>query len=68
MGAIIVQMTLTVPAAIFAESFLSFLGLGIQAPFASWESWQTTGRWRFYQAIGGGCFSPLFHFLDDVRV
>ena len=36
MGAIIVQMTLTVPSAIFAEAFLSFLGLGIQAPFASW--------------------------------
>lgn len=36
MGPIIVQMTLTVPSAIFAEAFLSFLGLGIQAPFASW--------------------------------
>ncbi|MFP3423170.1 ABC transporter permease, partial [Bacillus sp. SIMBA_161] len=35
-GPIIVQMTLTVPSAIFAEAFLSFLGLGIQAPFASW--------------------------------
>lgn len=36
MGPIIVQMTLTVPSAIFAEAFLSFLGLGIAAPFASW--------------------------------
>ncbi|PPA69829.1 ABC transporter permease [Jeotgalibacillus proteolyticus] len=36
MGPIIVQMTLTVPTAIFAEAFLSFLGLGIQAPHASW--------------------------------
>lgn len=36
MGPIIVQMTLTVPSAIFAEAFLSFLGLGVQAPFASW--------------------------------
>lgn len=36
MGPIIVQMTLTVPAAIFAEAFLSFLGLGVQAPHASW--------------------------------
>lgn len=35
MGPIIVQMTLTVPAAIFAEAFLSFLGLGIQPPFTS---------------------------------
>lgn len=36
MGPIIVQMTLTVPSAIFSEAFLSFLGLGIQAPYASW--------------------------------
>ncbi|HLR75009.1 MAG TPA: ABC transporter permease [Virgibacillus sp.] len=36
MGPIIVQMTLTVPSAIFAEAFLSFIGLGVQAPIASW--------------------------------
>lgn len=36
MGPIIVQVTLTVPSAIFAEAFLSFLGLGIQSPHASW--------------------------------
>ncbi|MBP1971693.1 dipeptide transport system permease protein [Virgibacillus natechei] len=36
MGPIIVQMTLTVPTAIFAEAFLSFLGLGVQSPHASW--------------------------------
>jgi oligopeptide transport system permease protein len=36
MGPIIAAMTLTVPTAIFTEAFLSFLGLGIQAPAASW--------------------------------
>ncbi|WP_156290886.1 ABC transporter permease [Oceanobacillus salinisoli] len=36
MGPIIVQMTLSVPTAIFAEAFLSFIGLGIQSPYASW--------------------------------
>jgi dipeptide transport system permease protein len=36
MGPIIVMLTLTVPSAIFAEAFLSFLGLGVQAPVASW--------------------------------
>lgn len=36
MGPIIVQMTLTVPSAIFAEAFLSFIGLGISSPNASW--------------------------------
>ncbi|AIQ13916.1 ABC transporter permease [Paenibacillus durus] len=34
-GPIIVTVTLSVPNAIFAEAFLSFLGLGVQAPRAS---------------------------------
>lgn len=36
MGPILVNVTLTVPTAIFAEATLSFLGLGIPAPEASW--------------------------------
>ncbi|WP_462408647.1 ABC transporter permease [Neobacillus sp. Marseille-QA0830] len=36
LGIIIVNLTFTIPQAIFSESFLSFLGLGVQAPFASW--------------------------------
>ncbi|WP_188454277.1 ABC transporter permease [Virgibacillus oceani] len=36
LGIIIVNLTFTIPTAIFAEAFLSFLGLGVQAPFASW--------------------------------
>lgn len=35
-GPILITLTLTIPSAIFAEAFLSFLGLGIQAPIASW--------------------------------
>ncbi|TMV46681.1 ABC transporter permease [Paenibacillus mesophilus] len=35
-GPIIVTLTLTVPQAIFAEAFLSFLGLGVNSPAASW--------------------------------
>ena len=35
-GVAIVYLTLTVPAVILDESFLSFLGVGIQAPLASW--------------------------------
>lgn len=35
MGPLIATATLTVPTAIFTEAFLSFLGLGIQAPAAS---------------------------------
>jgi ABC-type dipeptide/oligopeptide/nickel transport system permease subunit len=37
-GVIIVYVTLTVPAVILYESFLSYLGLGIQPPMASWGS------------------------------
>lgn len=36
MGPIIVTLTLTIPDAIFTESFLSFVGLGVSAPKASW--------------------------------
>ena len=35
-GVALVYLTLTVPAVILDESFLSFLGVGIQAPLASW--------------------------------
>jgi len=35
-GPVIVYVTLTIPAVILAESFLSFLGLGIREPMTSW--------------------------------
>lgn len=37
-GPILVTLTTSIPAAIFVEAFLSFLGLGIEAPMASWGS------------------------------
>lgn len=40
---IIVTMTATIPAAIFTEAFLSFLGLGVQAPIASWGTMANEG-------------------------
>jgi oligopeptide transport system permease protein len=36
LGPVIVYTTLTVPAVILQEAFLSFLGLGVQPPGASW--------------------------------
>lgn len=36
LGPVIVISTLTVPAVMLLEAFLSFLGLGVQPPFASW--------------------------------
>jgi peptide/nickel transport system permease protein/oligopeptide transport system permease protein len=35
---ILTYLTLTIPAVVLDESFLSFLGLGIEAPAASWGS------------------------------
>ncbi|MGK9166793.1 ABC transporter permease subunit [Inquilinus limosus] len=36
LGPVIVYMSLTVPQVILLESFLSFLGLGVQEPMTSW--------------------------------
>jgi oligopeptide transport system permease protein len=36
LGAIIVYATLSIPGVMLTEAFLSFLGLGVQAPRASW--------------------------------
>ncbi|MFP3943400.1 MAG: ABC transporter permease subunit [Alphaproteobacteria bacterium] len=36
MGPVVVYVTLTIPVVILAESFLSFLGLGVQEPNTSW--------------------------------
>ncbi|GAB2781119.1 ABC transporter permease subunit [Halomonas shantousis] len=36
LGPVIVYVTLTVPKVILLESFLSFLGLGVQEPLTSW--------------------------------
>ncbi len=42
-GPIIVYATLTIPQAILSESFLSFLGIGIQAPMPTWGSLAAEG-------------------------
>lgn len=42
-GPIIVYATLTVPQAILQESFLSFLGIGIQPPIPSWGNLASDG-------------------------
>lgn len=42
-GPVIVYATLTVPSVMLTEAFLSFLGLGVQAPYASWGSLASDG-------------------------
>jgi oligopeptide transport system permease protein len=36
LGPIIVYTTLTIPAVMLLEAFLSFLGLGVEPPMSSW--------------------------------
>jgi oligopeptide transport system permease protein len=43
LGPVIVYATLTVPTVMLQEAFLSFLGLGVQAPYASWGSLASEG-------------------------
>ncbi|MBM7870055.1 oligopeptide transport system permease protein [Clostridium pascui] len=43
-GVIIVYMTFDIPSFIFAEAFLSFIGLGIQPPETSWGAMTSFGQ------------------------
>lgn len=43
LGVLIVYLTLLIPRFIISESFLSFLGLGVSAPLASWGSLVSEG-------------------------
>lgn len=36
LGVIIVSLTMAIPAAIFSEAFLSFIGIGVKPPMTSW--------------------------------
>ena len=50
LGVLIVTLTFRIPAAILAESTLSFIGLGITPPFASWGTLANDGwtAMKFY--------------------
>ncbi len=49
LGPIIVRLTMAIPAFIFEEAFLSFIGLGVQSPEASWGNLGQTGVQQFVQ-------------------
>ena len=66
LGPIIVTLTLTIPGAIFTEAFLSYLGLGVQAPIASWGTMASEGLpaleyypWRLFFPGALICLSIL---------
>lgn len=58
---IIVTLTFSIPAAILAESTLSFIGLGINDPYSPWgTSWGTLAQdgWRAMRAYPHVIFFP----------
>jgi oligopeptide transport system permease protein len=60
-GPIIVTLTFSIPAAILAESTLSFIGLGINDPYSSWgTSWGTLAQdgWRAMRTYPHIIFFP----------
>lgn len=59
-GPIIVQITFLVPNAIFTEAFLSFIGIGISAPMASWGPWHRMPSGA-YHAPGTAAFADHLH-------
>lgn len=73
MGAIIVTMTLAIPDAIFTEAFLSFIGLGVSAPMASWGVLASEGVNNlraypfqlFFPAVAISITMLAFNFLGD---
>jgi oligopeptide transport system permease protein len=73
LGPIIVSLTLQIPTNIMAESFLSFLGLGLQPPFSSWGTLANDGfrAMKTYPHLivfpGGVLFVTMlaFNYLGD---
>lgn len=71
LGPILVNITLTIPRAIFAEATLSFLGLGLQAPKSSLGSLANDGLaglavGNAYQIIIPAIFISLIMFAFNV--
>jgi oligopeptide transport system permease protein len=60
LGPVVIYMTLLVPQVILLESFLSFLGLGVQEPMASWGVLIATGAHNIGTATYMLIFPSLF--------
>jgi ABC-type dipeptide/oligopeptide/nickel transport system permease subunit len=60
MGPITVYATLIVPSAILNESFLSFLGIGIQPPVPTWGSLASEGLLPALNPIASKWWMPVF--------
>lgn len=73
MGPIIVTLTFQIPANVLYESFLSFIGLGLQPPFASWgvlaaEGWRSLKSYphlMLFPGIALGVSMLAFNLFGD---
>lgn len=63
LGVVIVYATLLVPGMIMAESFISFLGLGVQEPLTSWGALINEGAKTIRYGMGWQLAFPLMFFL-----
>ena len=60
LGVVVVYVTLTIPQVILVESFLSFLGLGVQEPMTSWGVLVNEGAQEMENAPWMLIFPALF--------
>jgi oligopeptide transport system permease protein len=60
LGVVAVYVTLTIPQVILVESFLSFLGLGVQEPMTSWGALVNEGAQEMENAPWMLVFPALF--------
>ena len=60
LGVVMVYITLTIPQVILVESFLSFLGLGVQEPMSSWGALVNDGAQDMESAWWTLIFPAMF--------
>ncbi|NND65398.1 MAG: ABC transporter permease subunit [Gammaproteobacteria bacterium] len=60
LGVVVVYVTLTIPQVILVESFLSFLGLGVQEPMTSWGALVNEGAQEMESAPWALAFPAMF--------
>ena len=60
LGVVVIYVTLTIPQVILVESFLSFLGLGVQEPMTSWGALVSEGAQEMENAPWMLVFPSLF--------
>jgi oligopeptide transport system permease protein len=63
MGIVVVYATLLVPQMILTESFISFLGLGVQEPLTSWGALISQGAGTVMYGTLWQLLFPLFFFV-----